>query len=127
REESPWQGFTAALAVLITGASKSRQQGKSKPVTLVILFHNFKPGYRNNSSSGVNIFRRSQVTFISAEALAFRTQCEVPKKAYVKSRREVNEVVASEVVGVGVSVASYCRGLKIGGGDGTVVADVISC
>ncbi|GKB89054.1 hypothetical protein Tco_0961326, partial [Tanacetum coccineum] len=30
-EESPLQGFAAALAVLITGASQSRQHGKSEP------------------------------------------------------------------------------------------------
>ncbi|GJS32013.1 retrotransposon protein, putative, ty1-copia subclass [Tanacetum coccineum] len=31
-EESPLQGFTAALAVLITGASQNKQHGKSEPV-----------------------------------------------------------------------------------------------
>ncbi|GKC35186.1 hypothetical protein Tco_1047570 [Tanacetum coccineum] len=31
-EESPCQGFAAALAVLITGASQSRQHGKSEPL-----------------------------------------------------------------------------------------------
>ncbi|GJY29911.1 hypothetical protein Tco_0405678 [Tanacetum coccineum] len=41
------------------------------PVTIVILLHNFKSGYRNNSSSGVNIFRQSQVASIPVEALAF--------------------------------------------------------
>ncbi|GJT69085.1 hypothetical protein Tco_1028371 [Tanacetum coccineum] len=30
-EESPWQGFVAALAVLIIGASQSRQHGMSEP------------------------------------------------------------------------------------------------
>nr|GEY37471.1 hypothetical protein [Tanacetum cinerariifolium] len=42
-------------------------------VTVVILLHNFKSGYRNNSSSRVNIFRRSHVASIAVEALAFRT------------------------------------------------------
>nr|GFA00903.1 hypothetical protein [Tanacetum cinerariifolium] len=42
-------------------------------VTVVILLHNVKSGYRNNSSSGVNIFRRSQVASIPVEALAFGT------------------------------------------------------
>ncbi|GKC04639.1 hypothetical protein Tco_0996249 [Tanacetum coccineum] len=41
-----------------------------------------------------------------------------------KSGRAGVEVVASEVIGVGVGVASFYRGLKKGGG-GTVVADVI--
>ncbi|GKF17793.1 hypothetical protein Tco_0062711, partial [Tanacetum coccineum] len=45
-----------------------------------------------------------------------------------KSRREVNKVVASEVIGVGVGVACCGRGLKKGGGGGIVIVklDVIS-
>ncbi|GKC99016.1 hypothetical protein Tco_1169291, partial [Tanacetum coccineum] len=45
-----------------------------------------------------------------------------------KSKSEGNKVIASEVVGVGVGVACYRRGLENGGGRGIVVVklDVIS-
>nr|GEU92379.1 hypothetical protein [Tanacetum cinerariifolium] len=42
-------------------------------VTVVILLHNVKSGYCDNSSSGVNVFRQSHVASIPVEALAFRT------------------------------------------------------
>ncbi|GKF20213.1 hypothetical protein Tco_0068851, partial [Tanacetum coccineum] len=45
----------------------------SMRVTVVLLLHDCKYGNWNDSSSGVNIFRRSQVACISVEALAFGT------------------------------------------------------
>nr|GEU65070.1 hypothetical protein [Tanacetum cinerariifolium] len=68
REDRPVIRF-----IVLSMFSLSKRLKADNTVTVVILLHNFKPGNRNDSSSGVNIFRRSQVASISVEALAFGT------------------------------------------------------